>query len=113
MKREVLANRRKIQGAVVAPWSAVWDRYTEELELSGKYYAALKRAGLNTIGDILAYGNLKWVRCLDRRGMTELTENLCRILPDQLIGEGGAARLQEDKVYDILQWILGERRCAG
>ena len=113
LKREVLANRRKIQGAVVAPWSAVWDRYTEELELSRNCYAALKRAGLNTIGDILAYGNLKWVRCLDRRGMTELTENLCRILPDQLIGEGGAARLQEDKVYDILQWILGERRCAG
>ena len=48
----------------------------EELDLSVRSYNCLKRAGLHTIGDIIAYGDLSTIRNITRRCIEEIQDRV-------------------------------------
>ena len=51
----------------------------EELEMSVRSFIKLKRAGLDTVGDVLAYGDLMTLPGMDERTLTEITVKLAEL----------------------------------
>ena len=68
--------RGRIAGLVEGAVPAVCAIPIEELDLSVRVFNSLKRAGLNTVGDLLDHGDLRSVRSLGERGYYEVEKVL-------------------------------------
>ena len=76
MSREIMEFRDRIPGLIGAAPAGMRDIPIEEMDLSVRSFNCLKRAGLRTVGDILAYGDLGGIRNLTRRCVDEIKEKL-------------------------------------
>ena len=79
MNREIMEFRDRIPGVIVTTPANKQDITIEEMELSVRSYNCLKRAGLRTVSDICAYGDLKGIRNLSPRCIEEIKKKLWEI----------------------------------
>lgn len=73
---EIRKYRLKIPGLIQSPLPEILAMPIEEMDLSVRSFNCLKRAGMNTVADVLEYGDLMDVRNLGKNGVTEILEKL-------------------------------------
>lgn len=76
LRGEILRYREQIAGHSPDYPDELLHIKIEELDLSVRSFNCLKRAGINSLGDILAHGELSDIRNLGRKGITEITQML-------------------------------------
>lgn len=87
MNREILEYRDRIPG-VTGIFPTGWQEVTiEELDLSVRSFNCLKRAGLRTVSDLLAYGDLTNIRNLGYKCAEEIKRRLWEISSPQSVLE--------------------------
>jgi hypothetical protein len=76
LRREIMQYRGQIAGCLPGLPDELLQTEIEALELSIRSFNCLKRAGINTLADILAHGELSDIRNIGRRGVDEVEEKL-------------------------------------
>lgn len=76
LRREVVQYREQIAGRKPGFPEEVLRITLEELDLSIRSFNCLKRAGMRTVADILAHGDLCDIRNLGRRNVDEIEQAL-------------------------------------
>ena len=70
--RELCVYRAEIAGLLAASKPVPLTTPIEELDLSVRSFNCLKRAGIGTVGEIIAYGDLKSIYNLGRKNYEEI-----------------------------------------
>lgn len=73
---EIRRYRAEIPGLIQSPLPEILAMPIEEMDLSVRNFNCLKRAGMNTVADVLEFGDLTDVRNLGKNGVTEIMEKL-------------------------------------
>lgn len=103
LEEELLEYRARIPGAVPVPPLELRTVAIEDLGLSAHSYNCLKRAGLNTVGDIVDHGHLSRIPQLKQRNVERINARLWELMEDSFVGsvpdyydDGGDFRWRDD-----------------
>lgn len=94
LSREIVQYRSEIPGLCPSPSTALLETTLEELDLSVRCFNTLKRAGLNTVSDVLTFGDLAKIRTLGGRCVNEMKQKLIELG----IQKSGSDQLCVDRV---------------